>query len=138
MFSTSNDSSGIVFRGLTKINEERNTKPQRINITNQCLNKFNMHSICRRHGVGLFLKSVSFMLLNNPPRHEHRIQFNNALFKVYTEVDVLIGEEFVEYRRMFNKIQINSHSACNSQFTAFVNCNFSILIHRKSSENVQF
>lgn len=74
------------------------------------------------------------MLLNNLPRHEHCIQFNNALFKVYTVVNVLIEEEFVEYRRMFNKIQIIPRCICNSQSTAFVNCNFSILIHRKSLE----
>lgn len=91
------------------------------------------------HVVSLFLKtSISFMLLNNPPRREHCIQFNNALFKVYTVVNVLIEEEFVEYRRVFNKIQINSSSVCNSQSTAFANCNFNILIHRKSLENGHF
>jgi len=38
----------------------------------------------------LILKSVSFMLLNNPLRQEHCFHFNNALFKVYTAVNVLI------------------------------------------------
>lgn len=71
-------------------------KPWRINITNQCLNKFNVYSSCTLPGIRLILKSVPFVLLNNSLRHEHCFQFNNALFKVYTVVNVLIEEEFAE------------------------------------------
>lgn len=39
------------------------------------------------------------MLLNNPVRQEHCFHFNNALFKVYTVVNVLIEEEFVESKK---------------------------------------
>lgn len=49
-----------------------------------------MYSSCTLPGMILILTSVSFMLLNNPVGQEHCFHFNNALFKLYTVVNVLI------------------------------------------------